>query len=76
MDYKVLILYKKSKKWSILPVLIVEGYISHIIFQRALTAALFKDFIEYQVLLNCTPYLGPRLIIILNNASIHKSARL
>jgi len=28
------------------------------------------------VLLNCTPYLRPRSIIILDNASIHKLARL
>ena len=28
------------------------------------------------MLLNCTPYPGPRLIIILDNASIHKLARL
>ena len=68
--------YRRSERWSILLALTVEGYISHIIFQGALTAALFKDFVEHQVLLNCTLYPGPRLIIILDNASIHKSARL
>jgi hypothetical protein len=47
MDYKVLVPYRRSKRWSILPVLIVEGYISYIIFQGALTAILFKDFIEH-----------------------------
>ena len=76
MDYKVSVPYRRSERWSILPVLTVEGYISYIIFQGALTAALFKDFVEYQVLLNYTPYLGPRSIIVLDNASIHKSARL
>ena len=76
MDYKVLVPYRRSKRWSILPALTVEGYISYIIFQGALTAALFEDFVEHQVLPNCTPYLGPRSIIVLDNASIHKSARL
>jgi hypothetical protein len=47
MDYEVSVPYKKSKRWSILPVLTVEGYISYIIFQRAFTAALFKDFMEH-----------------------------
>jgi len=31
---------------------------------------------EHQVLLYCTPYPGPQSIIILDNALIHKSARL
>jgi hypothetical protein len=47
MDCEVLVPYKRSERWSILPALTVEGYISHIIFQGALTAALFKDFMEY-----------------------------
>ena len=47
MDCEVLVPYRRSKRWSILPVLIVEGYISYVIFQGALTAVLFKDFIEY-----------------------------
>ena len=76
MDCEVSVPYRRSERWSILLALTVEGYISHIIFQGALTAALFEDFVEHQVLLNCTPYLGPRLIIILNNTSIHKLVRL
>jgi hypothetical protein len=47
MDYEVLVLYRRSKRWSILPALTVEGYISHIIFQGAPTATLFKDFTKY-----------------------------
>ena len=47
MDCEVLVPYRRFERWSILPVLTVEGYISHIIFQRALTAALFRDFVEY-----------------------------
>ena len=68
--------YKRSERWSILPALTLEGYIAHIIFQGAFTSELFKAFIEYKILLNYTLYLGPRLIIILNNASIHKLKRL
>ena len=53
----------------------LEGYISYLIFQGAFTSKLFEDFVEYQVLLNCTLYPGLRSIIILDNASIYKSAR-
>ena len=47
MDYEVSVPYRRSKRWSILLVLIVEGYISYIIFQGALTAVLFEDFVEH-----------------------------
>ena len=47
MDYKVSVPYKRSERWSILPALTVEGYISHIIFQGAITTALFEDFVEH-----------------------------
>jgi hypothetical protein len=47
MDCEVSVPYKRSKRWSILPALTVEGYISHVIFQGALTAVLFEDFVEY-----------------------------
>ena len=54
----------------------LNGYISYIIFQGAFTSKLFKGFVQYYILLNYILYLGPRSIIILNNASIYKSARL
>ena len=67
---------QRSERWSILPALTLDGYISYMIFQGAFTSELFEDFVQYHVLPNCTPYPGPRSIIILDNASIHKSARL
>ena len=53
----------------------LNSYISYIIFQGAFTSKLFKGFIQHYVLPNYTPYLGPRSIIILDNASIYKLAR-
>ena len=76
VDCEMPVPVKRSERWSILPALTIDGYISHIIFQGAITSELFEDFVEYQVLPHCTPYPGPRSIIILDNASIHKSARL
>ena len=56
--------------------LTLEGYIDYIIFQGAFISELFKAFIKHKVLPNYILYLGPRLIIILDNASIYKSKRL
>jgi len=67
---------KKSQRWSILPALSVDGYLSYLIYQGSITAETFELFVEQQVLPHCTPYPGPRSILILDNASIHKSVRL
>jgi transposase len=68
--------FKRSERWSILPALSVNGYLSYLIYQGSITAEIFELFLEQQVLPHCTPYPGPRSILILDNASIHKSARL
>jgi len=67
---------KRLERWSVLPALIVDGYISYLILQGSITAAVFEAFVEEQVLPHCTPYPGPRLVLILDNASIYKSTRL
>jgi transposase len=67
---------KRSEKWSILPALTVDGYLSYSITQGSITAEAFEAFVEEQVLPYCSPYPGPRSVLILDNASIHKSERL
>ena len=67
---------KRSERWSILPALSIDGYLDYIIFQGAITADLFIEFVEERVLPHCTPYPGPRSILILDNASIHKNPHL
>ena len=65
-----------SEQWSILLALTIDGYLDHIIHQGAITADLFIEFVEERILPYCSPYPGPQSILILNNASIHKSPRL
>jgi transposase len=67
---------KRSERWSVLPALTVDGYLSYLILQGSITSAIFKAFVEERVLPHCTPYPGPRSVLILDNASIHKSTRL
>ena len=49
---------------------------SYLITQGSITAKAFETFVEEQVLPHSSPYLGPRSVLILNNASIHKSERI
>jgi transposase len=67
---------QRSERWSILPALTIDGYLDYIIHQGAITADLFIEFVEERVLPHCSPYPGPRSVLILDNASIHKNPRL
>ena len=60
---------KRSERWSVLPALSVNGYLSYLIYQGSITAEIFELFVEQQVLPHCMPYPGPRSIVILNNAA-------
>jgi transposase len=54
----------------------IDGYLDYIIYQGAITADLFIEFVEERVLPYCLPYPRLRSILILDNTSIHKSLRL
>jgi len=67
---------KHSEWWSVLPALTIEDYLDYIVFQGSITADLFVEFVEERVLPCCNPYPGPRSVLILDNASIHKDTHL
>jgi transposase len=67
--------FKRSERWSLLPVMTINSYMSYIIFQGSISAALMEEFLEFQVLPFCNPHPAPNSIIVLDNASIHRSAR-
>ena len=75
-ECKVSCLFKKLERWSILPALLVNRYLSYLIYQGSITAEIFELFLEQQVLPYCTLYPGLQFIFILDNVSIHKSAQL
>jgi len=66
---------KRSERWSVLPALYNHGYMDWMVHQGAITAELFIELLQERVLPNCTPYPGPRSILIMDNASIHKNIR-
>ena len=61
---------KRSERWSLLPAMTVDGYLTHCIFQGAITAEIMVEFLQEDVL--------PRLtsgyhVLLMDNASIHRS---
>jgi transposase len=66
---------KRSKRWSVLPAYALEGYIAPITFQGSITAKIFEWWLEHMVLPECNRWPGDRDILIMDNCSIHRSAR-
>ena len=46
------------------------------IYYRAVDGALFAYFLKEQVLPRCNPFPGPRLVLVINNYSIHLVAKI
>lgn len=61
-----------SKRWSILPAMGINGYLMVDVFQGSFNAKRFAEFIE-RLLPLMTPVPGPRSVIMLDNASTHRS---
>ena len=76
LECKIVRPVKHSECWSILPALTNKGYLDWIIYQGAITAEIFVDFVIEKVLPHCEAYPNKRSVIILDNATIHKDLRL
>ena len=53
----------------------INGYIKALIFDGTCDGDIFEGFIIDKVVPLCNPYPGPRLVIILDNASVHHKNR-
>ena len=65
---------KRTKKWSILPMYSVDGFITWQIVHGSFDAALFENFLHVCVIPNMQPYPGPRSVLIMDNAAIHRTS--
>lgn len=63
---------KRSHNLSLLPALSLDGYFACNLYKGAVDAERFENFIRDKVLPFCTKYPGPRSIIVMDNASIHR----
>jgi hypothetical protein len=62
---------QKSRNFSLLPALSMDGYLACNLYRGSIDAERFETFIRDDVLPHCTPYPGPRSVIVMDNASIH-----
>ena len=76
LPYRVSWNSKKSKRWSILPAITLEGYLAYDILHGGYTTKRFNNFIRTKVLPRINPFPGPRSVLILNNASYYRSQEL
>jgi len=63
--------FKRTKKWSILPLYTYNGFIDWMIIHASFDADLFVQFLEEHVIPHTNPYPGPRSVLIMDNAKIH-----
>jgi len=63
--------FVRGQRYSILPVLTLDGLITWDIIEGSVTSERFVQFLRENVIPLTNPYPGPRSVLILNNCSIH-----
>ncbi|GLB45137.1 hypothetical protein LshimejAT787_2000450 [Lyophyllum shimeji] len=63
--------FVRGQRYSILPVLTLDGIIAHDVIQGSVTSESFVQFLREFVVPLTNPYPGPRSVLILDNCSIH-----
>jgi transposase len=66
---------RRSKSWSILPAIGINGYLYYEIYQGSFDSERFLHFIE-SVLKFMNPYPGPRSVLIMDNCRTHHAPEL
>jgi hypothetical protein len=61
-----------AKSFSVLPAMTVDGYIACDLYHGDVDDERFINFIQHNVIPLCTPFPGPRSVIVMDNASIHR----
>lgn len=61
----------RAENLSLLPALTIDGYMAIAVYRGGVNAEQYEDFVKTQVLPKCSPWPGPRSIIIMDNCKIH-----
>ena len=67
--------FQREKRYQILPAYTQDGILLARVFQGTTNAAIFEEFIE-QLLPSCSPFPGKNSVLVMDNASIHHTARI
>lgn len=65
--------FVRGKRYSILPILTLDGIITYDIIEGPVTSERFIQFLREHVLPLTNPYPGPRSVLVLDNCRIHHS---
>jgi hypothetical protein len=65
----------RTRRVSVIPAMDVNRYFVWEVLEGGLTKEYFEWFMEFRVIPFCNPYPHPRSIILIDNASAHKSLR-
>ena len=69
-------LFVRGQRFSTLPVLTIDGIITHDIIPGSVTSDRFLQFLQELVIPLTNPYPGPRSVLILDNCNIHHSEKI
>jgi len=61
----------RAENLSLLPAFSIDGYIAMAVYRGGVNAELYEEFVRSQVLPKCTPWPGPRSVIVMDNCKIH-----
>ena len=62
---------RRAENITLLPVMTIDGYIACNVYKGSVTAELYENFVRDNVLPKCTPWPGPRSVIVMGNTKIH-----
>ncbi|KIK02605.1 hypothetical protein K443DRAFT_38828, partial [Laccaria amethystina LaAM-08-1] len=62
-----------GQRFSILPVLTLDGIVAYDIYPGSITSELFAKFLREHIIPLTNPYPGPQSVLILDNCNIHHS---
>jgi transposase len=65
--------FVRGERYSILPVLTLDGLITYDVVPGSVTSERFLEFLRELVIPLTNPYPGPRSVLVLDNCSIHHS---
>ena len=63
----------RRENYSMLPALTLDGYIACNVYEGGVNQRTFEAFIRDDLLLKCNAFPGPRSVIIMDNATIHRN---
>jgi len=65
--------FRKCTNFNILPTITGDGYIACQVYSGGVNTDTFNAFVENELLPLCNEFPGPNSIIVMDNASIHRS---